>query len=116
MKITGLLNPKLSESQSCVVICFVVYLGRGIVNWVSILVSSRISFRVRYRAPQVRSLIKEVVRLYRSMPLPLKLRNRGGVNRDRQFRLTASLFNAQYIRHIRTHVFFALSVAVARIH
>ena len=64
----GLLNPKSSEFQSCVAVCRVVRLSHGIVQWVALLFSSKISTSVNYGAPQVRSFRKKVVHLYRSMP------------------------------------------------
>ena len=65
---TGLLNPRSSKFQSCVALFFGVYLSHGIVHRVALLFSSKISFWVRYRAPQLRSLRKKEVHLYRSMP------------------------------------------------
>ena len=66
---TGLLDQKSSEFQSCIAICVVVYLGHGIVHRVPLIFSSKIIFLVRYRAPQVRSLRNDGVHLYRSMLL-----------------------------------------------
>ena len=66
---TGLLNPKSSEFQYCVAICFVVYLRQGIVHRIELLFSAEIIVWVRYGAPQARTLRNNVVHLYRSMPL-----------------------------------------------
>ena len=62
-------HPKSSEFQSCVALLLVVYLNHGNVYRVALLFSSEISCWVRYRAPQVRSLRKKGVHLYRSVRL-----------------------------------------------
>ena len=64
----GLLIPVSLEFQPRVAIRFVVYLTHGIVHWVALFFLSKVNFWVMYTAPQVRSLRKKVVYLYRSMP------------------------------------------------
>lgn len=65
-RMTGFLDLKLSEVQSCASILSVVYFSDGIVHRVPLSLSSEISFFFMYGA-QVRSPIKKVVQLYRSM-------------------------------------------------
>ena len=58
--LTALLNPKSSLFQSsCVGVFFVVDLSHGIVHRAIIFIFLKISFWVRHRAPQVRSIRKK---------------------------------------------------------
>ena len=65
-RMTGFLDLKLSEVQSCASILSVVYFSDGIVHRVPLSLSSEISFFFMYGA-HVRSPIAKVVQLYRSM-------------------------------------------------
>ena len=65
---TGLLNPKSSECQSCFENYVFVYLGHTGQFMGCNLIFAEVSFRVRHGGPQVRSLGKNRVSLYRRTP------------------------------------------------